>query len=67
MNAVGELLMKRKRAMTIDQIAEAAHVSRSHAKNSVTSYREKSQWIPLGHYIEWTPSKRGSKYRLARY
>ena len=67
MNSVGKLLMKRKRAMTINQIADAAFVSRSHAKNSVTSERDMYSWLPYGHYIKRSASKQGTKYQLVKY
>lgn len=60
MNTVGEVLLKRKRPMTISQIADAAGCSDSHAKNSVTSRREKSRWVPKGMKVVRETDEKGT-------
>ena len=64
MNTVGKLMLKCKKAMTIDEIADKTGVSYSHAKNSVTSWRD-MLWLPRNKRIERQFTKKGTKYKVA--
>ena len=63
MHRVQKVMERRKRAMSISQIANAADVSYSHAKNAVTSYRD-MYWVPLGKHIVREKKGGVNKYRL---
>ena len=58
-------MLKRKRAMSIQDIMYSLWLSPSHIKNSLTSQRELSRWLPEGKMVVRTKKDGVNKYKVA--